>query len=158
MVGHANALTAQGGTVVLCEVVAGWITFAWSDLIRSPGQLSEGSRYPQFRGFFDSEFVVAAAEVLHECVPGADHPGAAELFEAAYRPQLGLESAVVGFERVIRVLLHDMACGGHQFIQCPWVGGRAVGSHLSGRCAVRSAWVKNRQVAVRSRFSTPARR
>jgi hypothetical protein len=37
------------------------------------GQLGEGSQYPQRRGFLDSEFVVAAAEVPHEGVASADH-------------------------------------------------------------------------------------
>jgi hypothetical protein len=55
----------------------------WSDRL---DQLVEGSHHPQCRGLFDTEFVVAAAEVLHERVPGADHPRAAELFETAHRP------------------------------------------------------------------------
>lgn len=47
----------------------------WSD---RPGQLGEGSRRPRRRGFFDSAFVVAAAKILDERMPGADHPRAAE--------------------------------------------------------------------------------
>jgi hypothetical protein len=34
-----------------------------------------------------SEFVVAATEVLHKRVPGTDHPCRAEPFHAAHRPQ-----------------------------------------------------------------------
>jgi hypothetical protein len=65
-------------TVALCEAGTGEIVDPASD---RQGQLGEGSRHLRCRGFFDSEFVVSAAEVLHERVPGADHPRAAELFE-----------------------------------------------------------------------------
>jgi hypothetical protein len=44
---------------------------------------------------------VAAADVLDERVPGADHLSAAELFEAAHRSQPGLQSAVIGFDGVV---------------------------------------------------------
>ena len=60
---------------------------------------------------------------------------------------------MIGFDRIIRVLLHDMAGGGRQFIQCQGVGGRAVGGHLGRSRAVPRARVKNRRVAARSRFS-----
>ena len=57
------------GAVALCEAGAGEIVDpGWSD---RQGQLIEGSRHPRHRGFFNSEFVVAAAEVLDEGVPGA---------------------------------------------------------------------------------------
>lgn len=75
-------------------------------------------------------------DVLHERVPGADHPGIAELFEATHRPQPGRQAAVIGVDRVVRVLLPDMAGGGQQLIQYPWVSLCPVGGHLSGSCAV----------------------
>ena len=54
------------GVVALCEAGAGEIVDpGWSD---RRGQLGEGRRYPQRRGFVDSEFVVAAADVLHKRV------------------------------------------------------------------------------------------
>ncbi len=34
-----------------------------------------------------AEFVVAATEILNECVPGADHPCRAESFQTTHRPQ-----------------------------------------------------------------------
>jgi len=43
---------------------------------------------------------VAAADFLDERVLGADHLCAAELVEAARRPESGLQSAVVGFDPV----------------------------------------------------------
>jgi hypothetical protein len=68
----------------LCEAGAGEIVGpGWSD---RQGQLVEGSQDPEVCYFPDSEFVVAAADVLDERVPGADHPGAAEMFEATHRP------------------------------------------------------------------------
>ena len=48
-----------------------------------------------------AELVVATSEVLDEGVSGADHPGGAKLFEAAHRPQPGLESPIICFDRVI---------------------------------------------------------
>jgi hypothetical protein len=54
------------------------------------GEFGEGCREPIPRVNIDSEFVVAAAEVLDECVPGTDHPRRAKPFQAAHRSQLGL--------------------------------------------------------------------
>ena len=64
------------------------------------------------RSGIHTEFVVAAAEVLDERVPGTDDSGRVEPFQAAHRPQPGLEPAVIGLDRVVRVLLHDVACSG----------------------------------------------
>jgi hypothetical protein len=46
-------------------------------------------------GSSNPEFVVSAAQILDERMPCGDHSCAAELFEAAHRPQLGLHSAVI---------------------------------------------------------------
>jgi hypothetical protein len=54
---------------------------------------------------FDAEFVVAAANVLHQRVTAHDHPGGVVAFESAHRSQSGFEPAVVGFDPVGRVLL-----------------------------------------------------
>jgi hypothetical protein len=59
----------------------------------------------QTRLCFDPEFVVAAADVLHERVACDDHVGGAVGLEAAHWSQSGLETAVVAFDPVIRVLL-----------------------------------------------------
>ena len=122
-----------GGSVALCEAGAGRDRSGWSD---RQGQLSEGSQDPEVCSFLGPEFVVAAADVLDEGVPGADHPCAAESFQAAHWPQSGLQSAVVGFDGVIRVLVQDMAGGGQQLIQCPWVSLCPVGGHLGRSRAV----------------------
>jgi hypothetical protein len=82
--GNCQLGRAVWGAVALCEAGADVIVDSgWLD---RQGQLVEGSRHPQRRGFFDSEFVVAAADVLHERVSGADHPRAAELFQPSHRP------------------------------------------------------------------------
>jgi hypothetical protein len=75
------------------------------------GEFSEGRREPMLWVEFHAEFVVAAADVLDECVSGADHAGRAEPFEATHRPESTLESPMIGLDRIIPVLLHDMACG-----------------------------------------------
>jgi hypothetical protein len=84
----------------------------------------------------EAEFVVAAAEVLHEGVPGAGHSRRAESFQAAHRPQPGFQAAVVGFDRVVRILLHDVAGARQQLLKHARVGGRPVGAHLGGPRAV----------------------
>jgi hypothetical protein len=61
---------------------------------------------------FDAEFVVAAAEVLDERMSGADPAGRAELFEPAHGPEPGFEPCVIGFHRVVRVLLDDVGSRG----------------------------------------------
>jgi hypothetical protein len=86
----------------------------WSD---RRGQLVEGSQDPEVYCFLSPKFVVSAADILDERVPGSDHSCAAKLFEATHRSQSGLESAVVGFDGVIRVFLQDMAGGGQQLIR-----------------------------------------
>jgi len=72
----------------------------WSD---RQGQLVDGRRHPQRRGFLGPEFVVSAAEVPHEGVASADHPCTAELFQAAHRPQPGLQPAMIEFDPVVSV-------------------------------------------------------
>jgi len=62
---------------------------------------------PLVRVVVDGEFVVAAAEVLQERVTGRDSLQGPGAFESAHRPQPGFESSVVGFDRVVRVLLGE---------------------------------------------------
>lgn len=55
---------------------------------------------------------MAAAHVLDKSVSGADHSGRTKLFEAAHRPQSSLESPIICFDKVIAVLLSEMASSG----------------------------------------------
>ena len=84
----------------------------------------------------DTEFVVAATEVLHKGAPGADYPCRVQLFEPAHRSQPGLQPAMIRFDRIVGILLDDVAGGGHQFLDCARVGRRPVGAHLSRAGAV----------------------
>ena len=85
----------------------------------------------------DTEFVVAATEVLHKGMPGADYPCRAQSFEPAHRSQPGLRPAMIRLDRIVGILLHDVARGGgHQFLDCARVGQRPVGAHLSRAGAV----------------------
>jgi hypothetical protein len=96
------------------------------------GEFGEGCREPMARVDIDAEFVVAASQVLDEAVSGADHAGAAEPFEAAHRPQSGLEPSMIGFDRIVGILLGDVARGGCQLIERAGVGRCAVGGHVAG--------------------------
>jgi len=75
-------------------------------------RLSDGRRElveccadPVAGGAIGGEFIVAAAEILHERVPGGDDPRGPVAFQAAHRPQAGFQQAVIGFYRVVRVAL-----------------------------------------------------
>jgi hypothetical protein len=63
------------------------------------------------------EFVVAAAEVLHERLSEGDRGGGPEAFESAHRPQPGIQPAVIGLDAVVGVLLGYVRCGRDQFVQ-----------------------------------------
>jgi hypothetical protein len=51
---------------------------------------------------------VAAAEVLDERVPGGDDARGPVAFQPAHRSQPRFQSAMVGFDRVVRVALEGM--------------------------------------------------
>jgi len=69
----------------------------------------------------DAEFVVTAAQVLNEGVPGGDGAQGAIAFQAAHRPQPSLEPPVVGLHRVVSVPVGDVAGGGQQLVKHPRV-------------------------------------
>jgi hypothetical protein len=75
------------------------------------GEFGEGRREPMLWVEFHAEFVVAAADVLDECVSGADHAGRAEPFEATHGPESRLEPSMIGLDWIIPVLPHDVARG-----------------------------------------------
>jgi hypothetical protein len=64
----------------------------WSD---RQGQVVEGSQDPEVYYFLSPKFVVSAADILDERVPGSDHSCTAKLFEATHRSQSGLQPAVI---------------------------------------------------------------
>jgi hypothetical protein len=81
----------------------------------------------------DTEFVVAAANVLHERVTAHDHSGGAGAFESAHRSESGFEAAVVGFDPIVRVLLGVVERGRHEVLDRRAQRRRAVDHDLHGR-------------------------
>jgi hypothetical protein len=71
--------------------------------------------------------VVAASQVGHERVPGGDDAGELDRFESAHRAQPGLEPAVIGFDAVVGVLLHDVPRTRREFVDHARVDRRPVG-------------------------------
>ena len=56
---------------------------------------------------------------------------------ATHRPQPSLESAVISFHTVVRVLLEDMPSSGGELLDHPRIDRRPVGGDLNRRQAVR---------------------
>ena len=77
---------------------------------RSDGhrELVESCVDPVAGGDVGGEFIVAAAEVLHERVAGSQDPRGPVAFQAAHRPQPRFQPPVICFDRVIRVSLDGM--------------------------------------------------
>lgn len=101
---------------------------------RSDGLVECGERRgdPLGRGGIDSEFVVSAAKVLDEGVPG-DHDLRGPIsLQSAHRSEPALELTVVGFDRVVRVLLDVVPRRAQQLIEYGWVDRSGVGNHLAG--------------------------
>jgi hypothetical protein len=82
------------------------------------------------------ELVVAAAKILHKRVSGADHSDRAEPFQPTHRSQPGLEPTMIGFDEVVRILLHNVTRGRRQLIEYPRVGRRPISAHLGWAWAV----------------------
>ena len=71
-------------------------------------ELVECCADPVAGGDVGGEFVVAAAEVLDEGMPGGQGPRGAVALQAAHRPEPGLQPAVICLDRIIGVLLHGV--------------------------------------------------
>jgi hypothetical protein len=56
-------------------------------------------------GDVGGEFIVAAAQILDESVPGGDDPRGPVAFESAHRPEPGLQPPVICFDRAVGVPL-----------------------------------------------------
>lgn len=63
---------------------------------------------------------------------GTDHPCRAESFETPHQPQPSLERAMIGCDRVIGVLLGDVADGKCQVVEHARLGLCPVRGHFSG--------------------------
>ena len=65
---------------------------------------------------------MSAAEVLHERVAGGDPCGGPQAFEPAHRAEPGLQPSMIGFYRVVGVLLGDVRGCWDQVVEDPQVG------------------------------------
>ena len=102
-------------------------------------------------GGVGSEFIVAAAEVLHKPMSGCQHPRGPVAFDSAHRPQPRFQPPVIGLDRVIRLALHGVQGRGDQLAANPRVGGGRSVVTSAGIVPARSARMKNRRAAARSR-------
>src|SRR5918994_711201 len=76
---------------------------------------------------------MAAPDVLHQGMPGDDHPGAAVLLEPTHRPQARLQPAVVTLDAVICVPVAAVPRRWQQLLQHRRVHRRLIGSDLDRR-------------------------
>jgi hypothetical protein len=94
------------------------------------GELVECCAGPVAGRDVGGEFIVAAAQVLHERVPGRDDPRGPVALQAAHRPEPCFKPSVVGCDRVVRVTLDGMQRRGDQLVQDSRIGRGAVGGDL----------------------------
>jgi hypothetical protein len=73
---------------------------------------SERDGQPPARRLLSGQLVLAPSKVLDQAMAANDHPGGTVLVEAAHRPQLRREAAMVGLDPVVGVLLGAMPCNG----------------------------------------------
>jgi hypothetical protein len=69
------------------------------------GQFVEGGDQAQVGRHAGGQPVVVTAQILHQPVPGDDYRGGPVVVQVSHRAQAALELAVVGFDRVVGVLL-----------------------------------------------------
>jgi hypothetical protein len=95
-----------GGGVALADRGQQWsLTALDSD---AGGECVECHAEPVVSGFVGGDFVVAAAQVLHEGVPCRQGWSGPEAFQAPHWTPPGFEPAVVGFNGIVGVLLDDV--------------------------------------------------
>ena len=82
------------------------------------GEFGERSLDAPVGARVDAELVVTATDVLHERVAADDHARRMVAFESAHRAEPGLESSVVAFDSVVRVLLGVVEPSGHESFDC----------------------------------------
>jgi hypothetical protein len=92
---------------------------------------SNATPEPVAAGDFGSDVVVTAAQIPHDGVTGGEDPRRTVAFQAAHRPQPGLQPPMICLDRIIGVLRHGMQGRGNQLIEHPRVHGRAAGGDPS---------------------------
>jgi len=96
------------------------------------GEVVEGDAGPVAGRDFGGDVVVAAAQVLHEGMPGGEDPRGAVAFQPAHRPQPCFQPPMVRLDGVIRMPPNRVQRRGHQFVEHARAGGGAVGGDLGG--------------------------
>jgi hypothetical protein len=130
----------------------------WGRCSDGKGEFGEARLQPAAGLSIEAEVVVSTAQVLNERMPATDKLGGADAFQAAHRSRSGPQPAVIGFNRVVGVLLHHVPDSGTTSSSTRgYAGARSVVNSLGHRAAFR-ARAKNRRVAARSRFGEPGRR
>ena len=76
---------------------------------------------PMPRTNIDTEFVVPVAEFCTKACPALITRWM-QSFEPPHRPQPGLQPAMISFDWIVGILLHDVAGGGHQLLDRARVG------------------------------------
>lgn len=99
-----------------------------------------------------TEFVVAAANVLHQRVALHDHLRGSAALEASHRSQPRFELCMVRFDSIVRVPLGVVERGRNQLIDDPQQGPRPIGHNLD-RLAVNA---KRRREEPSRSVSIPA--
>jgi hypothetical protein len=97
------------------------------------GQLVEGDRHPPDHRFLDRQLVMATPQVLDEAMAGEHDRGAAILLEPTHRTQPRPETAMVGLDVIVGVLIGAMPRRREQLAQRGRGGRRLVGDDLHGR-------------------------
>ena len=81
------------------------------------GEFGEARLEPAPGLGIEAEFVVSTAQVLNKRMPATDNLGGADAFQTAHRTSPGLQPAVIGFDRVVGVLLHNVPRLGHELVR-----------------------------------------
>jgi hypothetical protein len=121
----------EGGTVALAGARA-WRTYPSRQVSDHEGQFGERVGETSCRSDLGPEVVETPAEVLDEGVSGDDHPRGSVTLQPSHRSEAGLETPVVGLERIVRMDRRVVEGGREQLTQDAWVDPVPVGGDLGG--------------------------
>ena len=110
---------------------AGWSSELTPQIALASSRNATASR--RLRGLVGGDLVVAAAQVLHERVPGGEDPQPGHGLDPAHRAQPPFQLRVVGLDPVVGVPLDVVPGRRPQLVEDPRVGGCPVGDDLGRR-------------------------
>jgi hypothetical protein len=121
-----RAQMTSTGVVALMIGRHGWAGLGGCVLPRSEAgcEFVEGDANPIVQGEVGGDRVVAAPEVLHECVPNGDGARRGQSAESAHWPQPCLEPSVIGFDAVVGRYEDLGVAGSAGRSRLAWVAGR----------------------------------